>query len=197
MPLAGLYRKALTFHNLALQDSEGAVETPGKQDDGISAEERAKISSHIEDMLAESRVQVSPQALAYTPKRRGALLPIISNVAVFAIFILVGLVIFRLLNHQEKFIASGQAVVQGAENKLIAEIKKETDQQLRAGIRPSLIPSRSFRPSPRSSSSFGTRQILRSRRRRMRSGRTSTRGSRRKRLPLKNRAFPRRRNPGS
>ncbi len=132
MPLAGLYRKALTFHNLALQDSEGAVETPGKQDDGISAEERAKISSHIEDMLAESRVQVSPQALAYTPKRRGALLPIISNVAVFAIFILVGLVIFRLLNHQEKFIASGQAVVQGAENKLIAEIKKETDQQLRA-----------------------------------------------------------------
>ena len=110
---------------------EAATPTKGNGD-GISPEERAEIESRLEGKLAETRIQISPKALAYTAKRRGALLPLISNVAIFAVFVLVGLVIFRLLNHQEQYIATGQANVQGAENKLIAAMKKETEQQIRS-----------------------------------------------------------------
>ena len=129
--MAGLYRKALTFHQLTLQESETSAAPRGRGDDGISDEERAKISSQIEGILAENRIQMSPEALGYTAKRRGAFLPVMSNVAIFAVFVIVGVIVFRLLNHQEQFIASGQATVQGTENKLIAAMKKETEQQLK------------------------------------------------------------------
>ena len=69
--------------------------------------------------------------LSYTPKRHGALLPLITNVAVLAAFALAGLIIFRLLNHQEQYIATGQANVQGAENKLIATMRQQAEEQLR------------------------------------------------------------------
>jgi hypothetical protein len=132
-PAGGLYRKALTFHRLTLsRETADVVQATEGNGEGISAEERAQIASQLEGKLAQNRIQISSQALAYTAKRRGALLPVISNVAVFAVFIIVGLVIFRLLNHQEQFIARGQATVQGAENKLIAAMKKETEQELRA-----------------------------------------------------------------
>lgn len=127
-PSGGLYRKALIFHRLTLAQASAEAEGNGK---GISPEERAEITSRLEKTLAETRIQISPQALAYTAKRRGALLPVMSNVAIFAAFVLVGLFIFRLLNHQEQYIASGQANLQGAENKLIAALKKETEQELR------------------------------------------------------------------
>jgi hypothetical protein len=131
-PVTGLYRKALGFHKIALQQDRTSDEAPANAEDGISAEERAKIAGRIEGILAENRIKISPQALAYTPKRRGALLPVISNIAILTVFALAGFVIFRLLNHQEQFIASGQAAVQGAENQLIAAMKEEADRQLRS-----------------------------------------------------------------
>jgi hypothetical protein len=128
--VGGLYRKALTFHDINLQVPETSAGSHGGNGDGISAEERAKISGHIEDLLAENRKQIPPQALEYSAKRRGAVLPIMSNVVIFTVFLLVGFVIFRLLNHQEQFIATGQATVLGAENKLIAAMKKQTEAEL-------------------------------------------------------------------
>ena len=132
-PVGGLYRKALTFHKLTLSRQPENVPEAGEDNgDGLTAEERAEIESKMEGTLAQSRIQITPKALAYTPKRSGTLLPLISNVGVFAVFVLVGLIIFQLLNHQEQFIATGQGTVQGAENKLIAAMKKETEQQLRS-----------------------------------------------------------------
>ncbi|MGO9412523.1 MAG: hypothetical protein ACLQCB_17450 [Spirochaetia bacterium] len=128
--VGGLYRKALTFHDINPTVPETSAGSHGGNGDGISAEERAKISSHIEDLLAGNRKQISPQALEYSAKRRGAMLPIISNVVIFVVFVVVGFVIFLLLNHQEKFIATGQATVLGAENKLIAAMKKQTEAEL-------------------------------------------------------------------
>jgi hypothetical protein len=131
--VGGLYRKALTFHEVQLRALETSAEPHGGNGgngDGISSEERAKISDHIENLLTESRKKISPQTLQYSAKRRGAMLPVMSNVVIFAVFILVGFVIFRLLNHQEQFIATGQATVVGAENKLIAAMKKQTEAEL-------------------------------------------------------------------
>jgi hypothetical protein len=128
--VGGLYRKALTFHDINPTVPGTSAGSHGGNGDGISAEERAKISNHIENLLTESRKKISPQTLQYSAKRRGAMLPVMSNVVIFTVFILVGFVIFRLLNHQEQFIATGQATVLGAENKLIAAMKKQTEAEL-------------------------------------------------------------------
>jgi hypothetical protein len=127
----GLYRKALTFHELSLERDRASSEASNGHGDGISDEERAQIQGKIDGILSENRIQVSPQMLSYTPRRHGALLPVITNVAVFAAFALAGIVIFRLLNHQEQYIATGQANVQGAENKLIAAMRQQAEEQLR------------------------------------------------------------------
>ena len=127
-PVIGLYRKALSFQKPGAQPGLGTTENGSE--DGISADERAQIAGHIDSMLSESRIQVTPQTLSYTPKRHGALLPIVSNVAIVAVFALAGFIMFRLLNHQEQYIASGQAAVQGAENQLIAAMKRQAREQL-------------------------------------------------------------------
>ncbi|HUJ75274.1 MAG TPA: hypothetical protein VL359_10465, partial [bacterium] len=127
-PVTGLYRKALSFRKPGVQPGPGTAEAGSE--DGISADERAQIAGHIDSMLTESRIQVTPQTLSYTPKRRGAVLPIVSNIAILAVFALAGFVIFRLLNHQEQSIASGQAAVQGTENQLFAAMKRQAQQQL-------------------------------------------------------------------
>ena len=129
--MRGLYRKALTFRELSLERDRASSEASNGHGDGISDEERAQIQSKIDGILSENRIQVSPQVLSYTPRRHGALLPVITNIAVFAAFALAGIVIFRLLNHQEQYIATGQANVQGAENKLIAAMRQEAERQLR------------------------------------------------------------------
>ncbi len=128
--MIGLYRKALGFHKLILHPDAASEKVSAPAADGISAEERAKIAGQIEGILADARIQISPQTLAYTPKRHGAILPVISNVVILTVFALAGFVIFLLLNHQEQFIATGGAAVQGAENQLIAAMKEQADQQL-------------------------------------------------------------------
>ncbi len=130
--MTGLYRKALSFRKPAVQPDRASDRAAADADDGISAEERAQIAGRIDAILAESHIPVSPQALSYTPKRRGALLPIVSNIVILAVFGCAGLIIYRLLNHQEQYIATGQAVVQGAENQLIAAMKREAQKQLQS-----------------------------------------------------------------
>jgi hypothetical protein len=129
-PVAGLYRKALTFRYLKLEEPAPSHGSNGGNGDGITAEERAKITDEIDGLLAENRKQIPQKSLEYSAKRRGSLLPILSNIVIFGIFIGAGFAIFGLLNHQEQFIATGQATVQGAENKLIAAMRKQTEQEL-------------------------------------------------------------------
>ena len=127
----GLYHKALAFHEQGRSMPADQPDTEeAREKDGISAEERDKIASRIDRIMAENRVPISPGTLVYTAKRRGEILPIISNVVILVMVVLAGLLASRLLNHQEQDIASGQAVVQGAENKLIEALKRDAARQL-------------------------------------------------------------------
>jgi tetratricopeptide (TPR) repeat protein len=133
----GLLRKALTLHTKGrLEDASKPAELPGEdpeaQDEssGISAEEKRQIADQIDRLMADNRIEVSPENLSYVSRRNGALLPLFSNIAIFAAAIIALLVISLFLNHQENSIAVSGSAILTTESKLIAALKQETDQQL-------------------------------------------------------------------
>lgn len=135
--MRGLLRKALTLHAKGkLEDiSKPAVvplEDPEAQDEstGISVEERRQITDQIDRLMADNRIEVSPENLSYVSRRNGALLPLFSNIAILAAAIIALLVISQFLNHQERSIATSGTAILTAESKLIAALKQEADRQL-------------------------------------------------------------------
>ena len=132
--LKGLYQKALAFyqqdaHLRPVPREEAGVQAP-LQEDGISREEKEFLQEEIEKLLGQNRIQISAETLAYIPKRRGALLPLASNLLIFLIVAgAIGLAAL-LFNRQEASIAGGSAVILTAESKLIAALKQESEQQL-------------------------------------------------------------------
>jgi hypothetical protein len=132
--LKGLYQKALDFYQqdsrLRLDRQEEAGVPAPPQEEGISAEEKEFLREEIEKLLGRNRIQISAETLAYTPKRRGALLPLASNLLIFLIVAGVIAVAVLLFNRQEASIAGGSAVILTAESKLIAALKQESEQQL-------------------------------------------------------------------
>ena len=99
-------------------------------EDGISAEERQKITAQIDQIMAENRIEMSPETLAYVPKRRGVVLPLLVNVSILVALVCALFVVSRLLNRQEQSLATGGVAVLTAESKLIAALKQESDQEL-------------------------------------------------------------------
>jgi hypothetical protein len=136
--VSGLYSKALTIYRKTTHltlvrpgDRPNDDSGQGKPDeDGISSEERQKITAELEQIMAENRTGTSPDTLAYVPKRRGVLLPLFSNAAILVVLVLALFVVSRLLNRQEQSIATGGTAVLTAESKLIAALKQESDQEL-------------------------------------------------------------------
>jgi hypothetical protein len=132
--LKGLYQKALAFYQQDAQlrpvpREEAGLQAP-LQEDGISREEKEFLQEEIEKLLGQNRIQISAKTLAYIPKRRGALLPLASNLLIFLIVAgAIGLAAL-LFNRQEASIAGGSAVILTAESKLIAALKQESEQQL-------------------------------------------------------------------
>lgn len=136
--MKGLLRKALAFHKHGnrrglAQQEEAPPESPEEQDEstGISAEEKRQITDQIDRLMAENRIEVSPQNLSYVPRRNGALLPLFSNVSIISVAIIAILVISHFLNRQEQSLATGGSAILTMESKLIAALKQETDQELR------------------------------------------------------------------
>ncbi len=133
----GLLRKALTLHahgksaetpkpaDLLLEDPEGQDESTG-----ISVEEKRQITDQIDRLMADNRIEVSPENLSYVSRRNGALLPLFSNIAILSVVIIALLVISHFLNRQERSIATSGTAILTAESKLIAALRQEADQQL-------------------------------------------------------------------
>jgi len=117
----------------------------GMEDDReISAEDRQKIMSQIEGVLAESRMAVTPETLLFTPRKRGALLPVLVNLAAVAV-LAAGIYLALLFSQRdEQAIVAPAPALQTAEGKLLETMKEESRQQLAgkdreiAGIREKL-----------------------------------------------------------
>lgn len=135
--MKGLLGRAITLHTEGkLEEASKPAELPPgdpeAQDEsaGISVEERRLIVDQIDRLMADNRIEVSPENLSYVSRRNGALLPLFSNIAILAAAILALLVISLSLNRQEKSIATSGTAILTAESKLIAALKQEADQQL-------------------------------------------------------------------
>lgn len=135
--MRGLLRKALTIHTHGKPEEsskpdELLLEDPEAQDEstGISMEERRQITDQIDRLMADNRIEVSPETLSYVSKRNGALLPLFSNIAILSVAIIALLVMSHFLNRQERSIATSGTAILTAESKLIAALKQEADQQL-------------------------------------------------------------------
>ena len=63
-------------------------EEPDDESTGISVEERRQITDQIDRLMADNRIEVSPQNLSYVSRRNGALLPLFSNVVILSAAIL-------------------------------------------------------------------------------------------------------------
>ena len=135
--MRGLLRKALALRTKgkledALKPAERPVEDPEAQDTstGISVEERRQIADQIDRLMADNRIEVSPESLSYVSKRNGALLPLFSNIAILSAAVIALFAISQFLNRQEKSIATSGMAILTAESKLIAALRQEADQQL-------------------------------------------------------------------
>ena len=127
--MGGLFQKALMISERGRQPQTAGDSGAGPG--GISSEERQKIASRIDRIMSENRIEISPEALAYKPKRRGATLPVVTNVSVLLILALAAFLISYFLNRQENDIATGRMIVQGAENQLIEALKQDSERRLR------------------------------------------------------------------
>jgi hypothetical protein len=123
--MGGLLEKA---HRARGREGDPPVE-PGASE--ISVQERIDILAQIEDVVAQSRTPVTPETLAYTPRRSGLLFPLLLN-GIAAVVIAAAAVFFpAFFNRQEKTITGvGGSAITG-ENALVSTVKAEAEASLR------------------------------------------------------------------
>ncbi len=140
LPVHGLFRKAQTY-----LDSRKKLHIVRPGDDtegsGISAEDRQKITSEIDEILARKRSKVTPEILSFTPRKRGSLLPLVVNLGAVVVVAAGILLALYLSRRDEQTILAAPVALQTAEGKLLEAMKQESQQQLQskdreiAGIR--------------------------------------------------------------
>lgn len=127
----GLLGKAQQLRaRLGLDAREAGEEFVFDAESGISREDQKEILGEIERVARQSRITVTPEALALKAAKRGVLFPIAVNASLLAVLVagLGGL--YLLFQRGESQIAREEAVVVTAEGKLIAELKKESQAEL-------------------------------------------------------------------
>src|SRR5271169_6262368 len=126
---AQLFREPSPPHLRILGPDELRVEPDQHhQEDGITPEERQKVDSDIEKMVASSRLKVTPETFVFSPRKNGGILPIIVNAAA-VIVVAAGVVIaVQLSRRTEKAIVAAPALVLSAEGKMVEALKEQSRQ---------------------------------------------------------------------
>lgn len=97
---------------------------------GISQEDQKEIRSEIDRIQQESRIQVTPEIMAVKAAKRGVAFPLLVNLFAVALLAAGGFALWHLFQRGETAAATGAAAVSSAEGKLIAELKREAEEQL-------------------------------------------------------------------
>jgi len=129
--LPGLYQRALEIYNKTahLHPASAQAEAASKSRK-VSAAEQERIQEQIDKLVGQTRKPVTQEDLSYTPKKRGEVLPLVSNLAIGGVLVAALLVAYFLYNRQEKSIATGGATLLSAESKLFAALQQESEAQL-------------------------------------------------------------------
>ena len=103
---AQLLRKPAAPHLRGLGPDELRVE----QDESITPEERQRVNSEIEDIVARSRLKVTPDTFSFEPQKNGGILPIIVN-AIAVVVVAAGVLLaVQLSRRDERAIVSAPAL---------------------------------------------------------------------------------------
>jgi hypothetical protein len=126
--LSGLFQRALEIKSRHLR-----LLRPDEVEDeeGITSEDRTKILSEINTVVAANRIKIGPETFRYTPERRGSLLPIIINLVCIVAVVGGAFLISRYFNRREQSIISGPDVVLTAEGRVLEELRQQSEQQLK------------------------------------------------------------------
>ena len=127
----GLLKKARS-----IRESSPALRVLGpdelrvEDDQEITAEERERALAQIEQAVARSREAIAPESLAFHPRRRGSLLPLLINIA--ALVVVAGGVFLAVVlsRRAEKDIAAAPASLLSAEGKVLETLKEESRREL-------------------------------------------------------------------
>ncbi|MBN1835310.1 MAG: hypothetical protein JW820_05630 [Spirochaetales bacterium] len=135
--MSGLYQRALAYirtQSEAVQPGEPSVESAGDLPVGlpqrISEGDREKVLGQINQIVAQNRIQVTPEALSFTPKHRGGRLPFLINAAAAVVLIAGIATAVFLFRQQEEAIVTAPTGVETAEGRLIRALREESEREL-------------------------------------------------------------------
>jgi hypothetical protein len=107
-----------------------AAQEPSRGGAGLTVDEQVEIIGQINDILRKNRLAIRPETLDFTPRRRGATLPILVNAGAVVLTLAAALGIAALFNARERTLVSRPATLLTAEARVIQALKKETEEQL-------------------------------------------------------------------
>jgi hypothetical protein len=107
-----------------------AAQTPSRVGATITVDEQVEIIGEINDILRKNRLAIRPDTFRFTPRRRGATLPILVNAGAAALTLAAALGIAALFNAGERTLVNRSTVLVSAEGRLIRALKEETAEQL-------------------------------------------------------------------
>jgi len=96
----------------------------------VAVDEQVEIIGEINEILRKNRLAIGPETFKFTPRRRGATLPIAVNAGALALTLAAALGIAALFNAGERSLVSRSTVLVTAETRLIQALKKDSEEQL-------------------------------------------------------------------
>jgi hypothetical protein len=98
----------------------------------ISPEEGIELFAEIEQVIAKARTPITPELLAYTPRRSGLLFPLSLNIAALVVILLAVLFFSLFFNRQEQTITGGSGTMLTGESTLVSAMRREAEEKLRS-----------------------------------------------------------------
>jgi hypothetical protein len=99
---------------------------------GISFDEQVEIMDQINDVVSKNRIQIRQDTFSFSPKKRGAFIPVLVNIAALAVTLLAAALILFFFNRSERTLVTRSPLVLSAEGKLLEAFKKQSAEQLGA-----------------------------------------------------------------
>jgi hypothetical protein len=128
--MGSLYHKALALLRRQPPPPSAPAESTPEADSGLTATEREEIRTQINQILAENRLEITAETLAFKPQRNASLLPLLINLFAVALAAagIYGLWMF-FKQGEEKIVSSSEKILL-AEGKLLEAMKKEAEERL-------------------------------------------------------------------
>ena len=98
----------------------------------ISFDEQIEIIGEINDVVERNRLEIRPDTFDFTPRKPGALVPILVNVLAVVVVILASLLLVGIFDQREQVLTGRTAALVTAESMIIGALREESQAELNA-----------------------------------------------------------------